>query len=150
MILLMLYLKKDFFAICLYYINLLYFKHERRNVMNQVILVGRLCQDPELLSVKNQKQMTSITLAINRHFKNNDGIYETDFIRCVLWNGIAANTTEYCHKGDIVGVKGRLQTSVYEDDDNNKKYGMDVVAEKITFLSSGNKKEELNQDNSSS
>lgn len=146
----MLYLKKDFFAICLYYINLLYFKHERRNVMNQVILVGRLCQDPELLSVKNQKQMTSITLAINRHFKNNDGIYETDFIRCVLWNGIAANTTEYCHKGDIVGVKGRLQTSVYEDDDNNKKYGMDVVAEKITFLSSGNKKEELNQDNSSS
>lgn len=146
----MIYLKKDFFAICLYYINLLYFKHERRNVMNQVILVGRLCQDPELLSVKNQKQMTSITLAINRHFKNNDGIYETDFIRCVLWNGIAANTTEYCHKGDIVGVKGRLQTSVYEDDDNNKKYGMDVVAEKITFLSSGNKKEELNQDNSSS
>lgn len=146
----MIYLKKDFFAICLYYINLLYFKHERRNAMNQVILVGRLCQDPELLSVKNQKQMTSITLAINRHFKNNDGIYETDFIRCVLWNGIAANTTEYCHKGDIVGVKGRLQTSVYEDDDNNKKYGMDVVAEKITFLSSGNKKEELNQDNSSS
>ncbi len=146
----MIYLKKDFFAICLYYLNLLYFKHERRNVMNQVILVGRLCQDPELLSVKNQKQMTSITLAINRHFKNNDGIYETDFIRCVLWNGIAANTTEYCHKGDIVGVKGRLQTSVYEDDDNNKKYGMDVVAEKITFLSSGNKKEELNQDNSSS
>lgn len=146
----MIYLKKDFFAICLYYINLLYFKHERRNVMNQVILVGRLCQDPELLSVKNQKQMTSITLAINRHFKNNDGIYETDFIRCVLWNGIAANTTEYCHKGDIIGVKGRLQTSVYEDDDNNKKYGMDVVAEKITFLSSGNKKEELNQDNSSS
>ena len=118
--------------------------------MNKEILVGRLCQDPELLSVKNQKQMTSITLAINRHFKNNDGIYETDFIRCVLWNGIAANTTEYCHKGDIVGVKGRLQTSVYEDDDNNKKYGMDVVAEKITFLSSGNKKEELNQDNSSS
>lgn len=146
----MIYLKKDFFAICLYYLNLLYFKHERRNVMNQVILVGRLCQDPELLSVKNQKQMTSITLAINRHFKNNDGIYETDFIRCVLWNGIAANTTEYCHKGDIVGVNGRLQTSVYEDDDNNKKYGMDVVAEKITFLSSGNKKEELNQDNSSS
>ena len=146
----MIYLKKDFFAICLYYLNLLYFKHERRNVMNQVILVGRLCQDPELLSVKNQKQMTSITLAINRHFKNNDGIYETDFIRCVLWNGIAANTTEYCHKGDIVGVKGRLQTSVYEDDDNNKKYGMDVVAEKINFLSSGNKKEELNQDNSSS
>lgn len=146
----MIYLKKDFFAICLYYLNLLYFKHERRNIMNQVILVGRLCQDPELLSVKNQKQMTSITLAINRHFKNNDGIYETDFIRCVLWNGIAANTTEYCHKGDIVGVKGRLQTSVYEDDDNNKKYGMDVVAEKITFLSSGNKKEELNQDNSSS
>lgn len=146
----MIYLKKDFFAICLYYLNLLYFKHERRNIMNQVILVGRLCQDPELLSVKNQKQMTSITLAINRHFKNSDGIYETDFIRCVLWNGIAANTTEYCHKGDIVGVKGRLQTSVYEDDDNNKKYGMDVVAEKITFLSSGNKKEELNQDNSSS
>ena len=117
---------------------------------NVVFLIGRLTNDPELKKTENDKTYAFITVAVQRDFKNSDGIYESDFIRCNLWNGIANQVSEYCHKGDIVGVKGRLQTSVYEDDDNNKKYGMDVVAEKITFLSSGNKKEELNQDNSSS
>ena len=65
-----------------------------------------------------------------------EGTYDTDFIKCVLWNVIAENTCEYCKKGDIVGVKGRLQTSSYEDKDGVKKYTSDVIAEKVTFLSS--------------
>lgn len=106
--------------------------------MNQVVLVGRLCSEPEMYSVgdENDKQKSVVTLAINRPFKNADGIYETDFIKCVLWNNIALNTFEYCHKGDVVGVKGRLQTNNYEDKDENKKFVMKVVAEKVTFLSS--------------
>ena len=57
-------------------------------------------------------------------------------LRCTLWNAIAESTCEYCKKGDIVGVKGRLQTSSYEDKDGVKKYTSDVIAEKVTFLSS--------------
>ena len=109
-------------------------------MLNQVVLVGRLTEDPELSTTESGKKVTSITLAVQRTFKNSDGIYEADFIRCILWNAIASNTSEYCHKGDIVGVKGRIQTSSYDDKDGNRKYVTDVIAEKVTFLSS--KKEE--------
>lgn len=71
--------------------------------------------------------------------KNVDGIYETDFIRCVLWNGIAGATSEFCKVGDVVGIKGRLQTSVYENEDKKKNYSTEVIAERVTFLSSGKK-----------
>lgn len=104
--------------------------------MNQVILVGRLCADPELVSLDQNKKRSVITIAINRPYKNSNGIYETDFVRCILWNNIALNTFEYCHTGDVVGIKGRLQTRNYEDEDHNNKFIMEVIAEKVTFLSS--------------
>ena len=104
-------------------------------MLNQVVLVGRLTKDPEVVTTDNGKKKTVITLAVQRAYKNIDGLYETDFIRCVLWNGVASNTSEYCHSGDIVGIKGRLQTRSYEKD-NEKKYVMEVIADKVTFLSS--------------
>ena len=94
-------------------------------MLNQVIMVGRLTNDPE---VKEEKAY--ITLAIPRSFKNAEGCYDTDFINCVLFNSIASNTAEYCKKGDIVGVKGRLQSNDETD------YKIEVIAEKVTFLSS--------------
>ena len=54
---------------------------------------------------------------------------------CVLWKGIAENTATYCKKGDLVGVKGRLQSREYEFDDEKRKV-VELVAEKVTFLSS--------------
>ena len=84
--------------------------------------------------------MSYITLAIPRSFKNADGEYDTDFIDCVLWEAVAENTSGYCKQGDIVGVKGRVQSRMVEDEDGNNYKKMEVVAEKITFLSS--KKEE--------
>ncbi len=104
--------------------------------MNQVILVGRLCADPEIVTIDNDKKRSIITIAVSRSYKNSDGIYEADFIRCILWNNIALNTFEYCHTGDVIGIKGRLQTRSYEDDEKNKKFIMEVIAEKVTFLSS--------------
>lgn len=108
--------------------------------MNQVILVGRLTSEPELTNTENNNKKSAITIAVNRSYKNSDGIYETDFIRCILWNAIASNTCEYCHTGDVVGIKGRLQTRTYEED-NVKKYITEVIAEKITFLSSNKNSE---------
>ena len=109
-------------------------------MLNQVVLVGRLTEDPTLINTVNGKKVSSITLAVQRTFKNQEGIYEADFIRCILWNAIAASTTEYCHKGDIVGVKGRVQSRLVELEDKTKKYYMDVIAERVTFLSSNNQK----------
>ena len=110
-------------------------------MLNQVVLVGRLTQDPELIESNSGKKVSSITLAVQRTYKNSEGIYEADFIRCILWDAIAANTKDYCHKGDVVGVKGRIQTQSYEDKEGIRKYRTDVIAEKVTFLSSNNKKE---------
>lgn len=104
-------------------------------MLNQVVLVGRLTSNPEAVELEGGHKKSTFSVAVPRSFKNSNGEYETDFIRCVLWDAIASSTAEYCHKGDIVGVKGRLQTSSYEKD-GEKKYSMDVIAEKVTFLSS--------------
>lgn len=105
-------------------------------MLNQVVLVGRLTEDPQITTTENGKKLSTIILAVQRSYKNSEGLYEADFIKCILWNAIAANTTEYCHRGDIVGVKGRIQTNVYDDKDGNKKYTTEVIAEKVTFLTS--------------
>ncbi len=107
--------------------------------MNHVVLVGRLAEDPQVKKCENGKNYTSINIAVNRPFKNSNGTYDTDFIRCVLWNGIAANTSEYCHIGDVVGIKGRLQNRTYEDENNEKKYITEVIAERVSFISSSHK-----------
>ncbi len=104
-------------------------------MLNQVVLVGRLTTDPEALKTEKGKKRTSVTVAVPRSYKNSEGLYDTDFIRCILWNGIASSTCEYCKKGDVVGIKGRIQTSSY-DKDGETKYIVEVIAEKVTFLTS--------------
>lgn len=110
--------------------------------MNQVVLVGRLTGEPMIEESVNGKKYTSIIVAVQRNFKNSQGIYETDFIRCVLWNGLASSTTEYCHTGDVIGIKGRLQNRTYEDENHETRYILEIIAERITFLSSNAKKKE--------
>ncbi len=110
-------------------------------MLNQVVIAGRLVADPECVTTENNKKRSLVTVAVPRSYKNIDGNYETDFIQCVLWDGIAENTCEYCKKGDIIGVKGRIQTSKYEKDGETK-YSTDVIAEKISFLGSSKKTDE--------
>lgn len=105
-------------------------------MMNQTCIIGRLVRDPELKELEDGKKVSNITVAVQRSYKNENGEYEVDFIDCTLWNGIADRTTEYCKKGDLVGVKGRLQTNTYENEDGEKKKITEVIAEKLTFLSS--------------
>ena len=110
------------------------------NVLNQIVLVGRLVKMPEVFTTESGKRMTYLTLAIPRTFKNSAGEYDTDFIDCVLWNTVAETTSEYCKQGDLIGIKGRVQSRMVEDEDGNNYKKIEIVAEKVTFLSS--KKEE--------
>ena len=105
-------------------------------MLNQTVLVGRLTKDPELRETENGAKVTHITLAVPRTFKNSEGEYDTDFIPCILWKGIAENTATYVKKGDLVGIKGRIQGENYENDEGEKQFRVGVVAEKVTFLSS--------------
>lgn len=105
-------------------------------MLNQTVLVGRLVKDPELRETDSGNKVTNITLAVPRNYKNSNGEYDTDFISCVLWKGIAENTATYVKRGDLVGIKGHIQSRSIELSDEVKKSIVEVVAEKVTFLSS--------------
>lgn len=99
-------------------------------MLNQVIIVGRLVKEVELKKLESGKNVANVTLAVPRSWKNEEGMYDTDFIECVLFDNIAGNTSEYCHKGDIIGVKGRIQCN------DETEHRNEIIAEKVTFLSS--------------
>ena len=109
-------------------------------MLNQAILVGRIVREPEILDTDKGKG-SNITLAVPRSFKNSEGQYDTDFISCVLWKGVAESTVEYCKKGDLVGIRGRIQTRNVEQPDETYKHYVEVVADKVTFLSSKRQEE---------
>ena len=101
---------------------------------NQVYLIGRLTANPKVETNESDKKVLSITLAVQRGYKNSDGIYETDFVPCILWDGIASNTSEYCKKGDLVAIRGQIKT--------NKNKIIEIIVDKISFLAQKNIKEE--------
>ena len=105
-------------------------------MLNQTVLVGRLTSDPEIRQLEGGTKVASITLAVPRSYKNVNGEYDTDFIPCVLWRGVAENAAEYCHKGDLIGIRGRIESRKYETEENKTREKTEVVAEKLTFLSS--------------
>jgi len=128
------------FVICgLLITNVYYHAKGGKTMLNQTVLVGRLANDPELYETETGKKLTRITLAVPRTYKNINGEYDTDFIGCKLWQNVAQSTTDYCQKGDLVGVKGRIQTSRYNTEDGER-FLTEVVAEKVTFLSSSKNK----------
>ncbi len=103
-------------------------------MLNQVVLVGRLVKTPELKLTESGKKISRITLAVPRNYKNMDGEYDTDFLDCTLWTNVAENTSEYCQTGDMLGVKGRIQTRIIENDDGTRKKKTEIIAERVTFL----------------
>ena len=110
-------------------------------MLNQIVLVGRLAKELEVKELENKK-VANVTIAVPRSFKNTEGAYETDFIDVVLFDNIASNTSEYCHKGDLLGIKGRVQTRKTINEDGTENKVQEIIAEKVTFLSSKKEGEE--------
>ena len=108
-------------------------------MINNITLVGRIIKKPEIRYTESNKAICNFTIAVNRTYKNAEGIYETDFINCVVYGKIAETTNEYTDKGDTIGIRGRLQVRNYENKEGNKKYITEVVAEQVSFISTGNK-----------
>ncbi|WP_442596817.1 single-stranded DNA-binding protein [Neobacillus sp. D3-1R] len=104
-------------------------------MINQVTLVGRLTKDPDLRVTPEGTPVVNVTLAVNRQFKNHNGEYETDFVHCTLWRKTAENTANYCRKGSVIGITGKIQTRNYTNQEGKKVYLTEVVAETVQFLS---------------
>ena len=114
-------------------------------MLNSLILVGRLTKDIDIKETESGKKVGTLSLAVPRSFKNMDGVYETDFINCTLWEEKAKLTKEYCKVGDIVGIRGRLQSNVTKTDDGSR-YALEVVADKVTFLGKNKSSPKREQD----
>ena len=106
-------------------------------MLNQTILVGRLVDQPQ-----KEEKGASITIAVPRSYKNENGEYETDFITARTFAGVADNVCEYCKKGDLIGIRGRLQRKNSNDYTANGEQVIEVIADKITFLTTNKENRE--------
>ena len=103
-------------------------------MINNVVLVGRLTRDPELRYTPSNVAVATFSLAVNRNFKNQAGDYEADFISCIMWRQQAENFANWLKKGDLVGITGRIQTRSYDNQQGQRVYVTEVVAESFQIL----------------
>ena len=103
-------------------------------MINNVVLVGRLTRDPEFRYTPSNVAVATFSLAVNRNFKNQAGDREADFINCVIWRKPAELLYEWCKKGNLVGITGRIQTRSYDNQQGQRVYVTEVVAETFQLL----------------
>ena len=103
-------------------------------MINNVVLVGRLTRDPELRYTPSNVAVATFSLAVNRNFKNQAGDYEADFISCIMWRQQAENFANWLKKGALVGITGRIQTRSYDNQQGQRVYVTEVVAENFQIL----------------
>ncbi|MEW4355154.1 single-stranded DNA-binding protein [Streptococcus pneumoniae] len=105
-------------------------------MINNVVLVGRMTRDAELRYTPQNLAVATFTLAVNRNFKNQNGEREADFINCVIWRQQAENLANWAKKGALVGVTGRIQTRNYENQQGQRVYVTEILAESFQLLES--------------
>ena len=105
-------------------------------MLNAVCLVGRLTRDPELKYTASNIAVATFSLAVNRNFKDANGEREADFINCVIWRQQAENLANWAKKGALIGITGRIQTRSYENQQGQRVYVTEVVAENFQMLES--------------
>ncbi len=116
--------------------------------MNKIFLIGRLTRDPELRYTGSNIPVATFSLAVNRNFTGPNGEREADFINIVVWRKQAENVKNYLSQGSQVAIEGRLQTRSYDDNNGQKRYVTEVVADNVEFL--GSKNSSNNSNNASS
>ncbi|VTY17588.1 single-stranded DNA-binding protein [Streptococcus anginosus] len=103
-------------------------------MINNVVLIGRLTRDPELRYTPSNIAVATFNLAVNRNFKNQDGEREADFINCVAWQKSAENLANWTRKGMLIGITGLIQTRSYENQQGQRVYVTEVVADSFQVL----------------
>jgi single-strand DNA-binding protein len=118
-------------------------------IMNHVGLVGRLTKDPVLREFAENRVATSFVVAVNRNYRNHQGDVDADFVLCTAWGKLAERIVQYCGKGSLIGVNGRLQSRSYINKENFKVFSTEVVADEVRFYllkSPTNKQSEVEKD----
>ena len=103
-------------------------------MINNVTLIGRLTRDAELRYTQTNIATAQFNIACNRNFKNANDEYDADFINCVMWREQAERFCNWTRKGMLVGIVGRIQTRSYENQQGQRVYVTEVVAESFQVL----------------
>lgn len=101
--------------------------------MNHVGLVGRITRDPVLKPISANRNQTNFVIAINRNFRNSQGIVDSDFVSCIAWGKLAERIVQYCGRGSLIGINGRLQSRSYTTKDNARVFATEVVCDDVRF-----------------
>lgn len=113
--------------------------------MNKLTLLGRLTKEPEIrYSQSNNMKVARFTLAVNRKYVKLGEERQTDFLNIVAYSKLAEFTEKYLNKGTQIGLVGRLQNRIWEDNNGTKHYITEIIAEEIYFADSYKKIEESN------
>ena len=104
--------------------------------MNKVMLIGRLTKEPELRYTQSGTAVANFTLAVNRRFANQDGEREADFINCQAWQKTAEFVANHFKKGQQMALEGRLQVRTYDDNNGQRHWVTEVVADQVEFCGS--------------
>ena len=110
-------------------------------MINNVVLVGRMVRDAELRYTSSNVAVATFTLAVNRTFKSQNGEREADFINVVMWRQQAENLANWAKKGSLIGITGRIQTRSYDNQQGQRVYVTEVVAENFQMLESRSARE---------
>lgn len=105
-------------------------------MINNVTLTGRITKDLEKHQTNKGTSVVNFSLAVDRRRKNANGDREADFISIQAWGLTADLLCKYCGKGSLIGIEGRIQTRNYENNQGQRVYVTEVVAENVTFLDS--------------
>lgn len=111
-------------------------------MLNRVILIGRLAQDPELRYTTSGVAVANFSLAVERPYTSQAGEREVDFIDIVTWRKLAETCANNLQKGRLVAVQGRLQVRSYEANDGTRRRVAEVVADEVRFLDWPNRSQE--------
>ena len=104
--------------------------------LNKVVLAGRLTADPELKQTTTGISVTSFTLAVNRKYAKDQEQQQTDFISVVAWRQTAEFISRYFKKGSALCITGAIQTRSWQDQQGQKRYATEVIADEATFVDS--------------
>ncbi len=107
--------------------------------VNKVILVGNLGKDPEIRHLEGNIAIAKFSLATTESYKNKDGVRvdQTEWHNVVLWRGLAESAEKILRKGSLVYIEGRIKTRSWDDQQGNKRYITEIVADSMTLLTRG-------------
>ncbi len=101
--------------------------------INRTIISGRLTADPEMRRTPSGVDVVTISVAVDRNYKNDSGEYEADFFDVVCWRGTAEFVAKYFRKGDKIEVDGRLQTRRWRDKHEQSRITVEIIADNVDF-----------------